>query len=85
MFFFVLCWKLFVLWQERSHFDYFEFVIEDVELVLQWECQKRLQGEPQIMNDVLPIIDGHRCWVIIDVAIGNIEDDMLGRVLRQQG
>ena len=37
-----LCWKLLVLWQERSHLDYFEFVIEDVELLLQWECQKRL-------------------------------------------
>ena len=34
MFLFVLCWKLLVFWQERSHLDYFEFVIEEVELVL---------------------------------------------------
>ena len=36
------------------------------------------------MNDIVPILDGHRYWVIIDVAICNMEYDMLGGVLRQQ-
>ena len=36
------------------------------------------------MNDIVPIADQHRRWVIIDAVIGNVEYDMLRRILRQQ-
>ena len=37
-----------------------------------------------VREDIVPIIDHHSYWVIIDAASGNMEYDMLGRVLRQQ-
>ena len=52
--------------------------------MLQRKSQKRLQGLPQGVNDIVPIADQHCRRVIIDAVIDNMEYDVLRRVLRQQ-